>query len=313
MIRIMYSVSAAVFVYFLMILIIGKVGTKEERLIRKRISNIQRLRQYHKIEAGEEKEKNRLDLSWVKLPAGIEKDLKTSGIKADPKEFAVIWLMVTIFPPILLLMAGGSILVAVGVTVAGAVFPPLFVKQSKKSRMEKFQNQLAEALLIFGNTIRAGLTFERALAKVAEGLPSPISEELKQTSHEMEVGSSIEAAMEALADRMQNEDLRLVTSAVVIQIRVGGNLADILDNISGTIKDRITIKRNIKTLTAQGRMSALVIGGLPFVLFGVVSMITPGYMDPMFETSVGHTLLIVAGVMEIIGFMIMAKMTDIKY
>lgn len=306
------SVSTGLFVFCLMQVFLELRGNKEQRMIRKRLSVIKRIR-LHKTEKEEEKAEYRLNLDWMKLPGWLERDLKTAGISVESKEFAATWLLTTFFFPLLAVMLGQDSLVCISAAVFGAMAPPVMVIISKKKRLEKFQNQLGESLLILSNTIRAGLTFERALQKTAEGLPSPIHEELMQTGREIEVGASIETALSSLAERMQNDDLKLVSSAVIIQKRVGGNLADILDNISFTVKDRITIKRNVKTMTAQGKASAMVLGMLPIGLMLILSFISPGYMNPMFQTSIGKTMLMVAAVMEITGFFIMMKMTDIKY
>lgn len=311
--NIILAIFASTFVYCMVQLIIGFRKNQEERVVKRRLNAIRKIRRYDVTDKNAVNKGWRLNLSWIKIPASVERDLKTSGIKVTPQELVAIWGMVVFFPPLLLLLSGANLLICIGAPLIGALVPPLFVKIARKRRVEKFQNQLGEALLIFGSTIRAGVTFERAMITVADGLPEPICEEFSQTGYEMRNGTPVETAMDALADRMQSEDLRLVTSAVLIQKRVGGNLADILDNISGTIKDRISIKRNVKTLTSQGRISAQVIGALPVALMFIISGLTPGYMDPLFDTFLGHVMLGFAIFLECIGFFIMLKMTDIKY
>lgn len=306
------AIAAAVFVYCLLRIGLG-AKDDEKRLIRKRLNSIKKVRKYQIDSEDENKSSWKVDLSWIRIPVKVEQDLTTSGIKISPQEFAALWGMAVFVLPLLLLMMRMGILICFGAAMAGALLPPVLVKGARKKRVEKFQNQLGETLLILSNTIRAGLTFERALLTIAEGLPVPISEELMRTGGEIQVGTPIETAMDDLAERMQNADLKLVTSAVLIQKRVGGNLADILEIISGTVKDRIEIKRKIKTLTAQGRVSAQIVGMLPFGLIGVISMTTPFYMVPLFTTSVGMMLLVLAVALEAIGFFIMMKMTDIKY
>lgn len=306
------AIAAAAFVYCLLTMGLG-IKNNDKRLLKKRLSNIKKLRRYQLEDEDEIKSGWKVNLSWVRMPVRIEQDIVTSGIKISPQEFAVLWGMSVFILPLLLLMMGMGFFLCAGAAVAGALLPPLLVRNIRKKRVGKFQRQLGEALLILSNTIRAGLTFERALLTIAEGLPAPISEELQRTGGEIQVGTSIETAMDDLAERMQNSDLKLVTSAVLIQKRVGGNLADILEIIAGTVKDRIEIKRRIKTLTAQGRVSAQIVGILPFGLMGVISLTSPTYMVPMFTTSLGITLLIVSVVLEVIGFFIMIKMTDIQY
>lgn len=313
MMRWILAVSAALFMYSLVLLTMGYRQNKEERLLKKRLNAIKKLRRYEKGEQGTQRKEWRLDLSWIKIPAAVERDLKTSGLKIMPQEFLALWALAVFFLPLLLIMLGMKTIVCMGGALVGGLMPLLLVRVYKKKRVDKFQQQLGETLLILSSTVRAGITFERALLTVAEGLPAPISEELVQTGNEIKIGTSVEEAMESMALRMQNSDLTLVTSAVLIQKRVGGNLADILDNIAGTVKDRIEIQRNIKTVTAQGRASAQLVGVLPLVIVMVLSVISPGYMDPMFNTPLGQMMLFVAVVMEAAGFFIMLKMTNIKF
>jgi len=308
----MLAVLSAVFIYSLIQVLAGYQNS-EKYLMKKRITQVKKIRRYQKEGLEEEENSYRLNLSWIRIPKNMERDLKTSGIKITPQEFAALWMMAAIIPPVLLLMLGAKLIISCGAAAAGATLPPVLVSISTKKRLDNFQGQLGEALLIISNTVRAGFTFERAMSSVAELLPDPIREELLQTGGEIQIGTPVEEAMDALAERMQNDDLRLVTSAVLIQKRVGGNLADILDNISGTIKDRIRIKRSIKTMTAQGRISAQVIGALPFVLVLIISVMTPGYMDSLFSTYLGRLLLLCALVLEGLGFFIIQKMTDLKY
>lgn len=306
------AILAAVFVYYLLQSVL-KAKDEGKYLIRKRLSSIKKIRKYQIDSKDEKKSDWKENLRWIRVPVKTQQDLVTAGIKVSPQEFAILWIVVAFILPLLLLMMGISLLICLAVALAGSLLPPVWVKWARKKRLEKFQNQLGETLLILSNTIRAGLTFERALLMTAESLPLPISEELLQTGGEIRVGTPIETAMDDLAERMQNEDLRLVTSAVLIQKRVGGNLADIIEIIAGTVKDRVEIKRKIKTLTAQGRFSGQVVGLLPFGLIGILYLTSPDYILPLFYDSLGRMLLVIAVVLEAIGFFIMVKMMNIEY
>lgn len=307
------AVIAAIFANSLVQILTGYRKNEEERLLKKRFQEIKKIRRYEAREVEDINKGIKLNLNWIRVPPSLEKDLKTSGLKVTSQELIVVWGMSAFIPPVLLLLLKVQLVTCVGISLVGAALPLLIIRRAKKKRVEKFQNQLGEALLIFSSTIRAGLTFERAMITVADGLPSPICEELLQTGNELRNGSPVETALDALAERMQSEDLKLVTSAVLIQKRVGGNLADILDNISTTIKDRITIQRNIRTLTSQGRISAQIIGALPIFLALTLSVIRFNYMEPLFQTDMGRISLSISIILELSGFSIMMKMTDIKY
>lgn len=305
------ATGAAIFLYCLF-----KIGLErknsDKNLIRKRLQSIKKIRRYQTDQEEETIGRWRLNLSWIRIPATLERDLTISEIKISPREFVALWGMAVLILPLLLLLLRMGLMFCFAAAIAGALLPPLLIREKRKKRIKKFQNQLGEALLILSNTIRAGVTFERALIAIAEGLPEPISEELLRVGSEIQVGTPIEAAMDEFAERMQSEDLGLLTSAILIQKRVGGNLADIMEIISETVKDRIKIKGKIKTLAAQGKVSALVVGIMPIALVSAISMVTQDYMMPLFTTAMGIMMLVCAVVLEVIGFFIMIKMTDIK-
>ncbi|WP_349773182.1 type II secretion system F family protein [Lacrimispora xylanisolvens] len=151
------------------------------------------------------------------------------------------------------------------------------------------------------------------MENVSGDLADPIGGELNTIVRELKLGAELEQSFLIVADRMKSDDLKLLTTAVIIQQRVGGNLAEILDIISQTIRDRLTIKRTIKTLTAQGRITGQVIGALPVLLLLALSFANPQYISPLFSSLPGRFLLILGGGMEILGFLIINKIVDIKF
>ena len=188
----------------------------------------------------------------------------------------------------------------------------MFISIKTKKRKETFNNQLGDVLMLLSNSLRAGFTFEQALRSVAEDLPDPIGTEFMRIVQDVELGGDLERAMDDVANRMESEDMKLINTAVSIQRKVGGNLSNILDNISETIMDRIMIKKKINTLTAQGRISGLIISVLPVVLVVLISIINPEYMEPMFTTTFGHILLGLSVIMELLGFIFIKKTIDIE-
>lgn len=242
--------------------------------------------------------------------------LKESLIMADiqlrPEEFFVIWGTIMIVPLIIIkILNKGMILFCICVML-GVIMPPLFISSKIKSRKEKFNNQLGDVLMLLSNSLRAGFTFEQALYNVAKDLPDPIGTEFMKIVRDVELGERLEKAMEDVAERMDSKDMELINTAVSIQKQVGGNLANILDNVSNTIMDRIIIKKKINTLTAQGRISGLIISLLPIVLAILISIINPEYMEPMFNTTYGYVLLCLSVVMELLGFLIIRKIIDVE-
>ncbi|MFZ5650955.1 MAG: type II secretion system F family protein [Bacillota bacterium] len=191
-------------------------------------------------------------------------------------------------------------------------FSAMWVKTAKNRRLAKFNAQIGDALVIMSNSLRSGFSFLQAMDMVRKELPNPIAREFGRTFQEMNLGTPTEDALENLNARVGSEDLELVITAVLIQRQVGGNLAEILDNIANTIRERIRIKGEIKTLTAQGKVSGIVIGVLPLVLAGVLSVMSPDYLKPLFTTPMGMAMLASALVLEAIGILLIRKIVSIN-
>jgi tight adherence protein B len=161
-------------------------------------------------------------------------------------------------------------------------------------------------------SLRAGFSFPQALKTVTEEADSPIKEEMEFVLKEMQYGNSLEDSLNSLRGRMPSEDLDLMIQAILIQRQVGGNLATVLDKIVETIRDRIKIQRQIKTLTAQGRLSGIVIAVMSFVLTLVLYLIEPTYIGTLFIHPIGIALVIAAVISGIIGFIMIKKITTIE-
>ncbi|WP_161484957.1 type II secretion system F family protein [Neomoorella mulderi] len=184
------------------------------------------------------------------------------------------------------------------------------VKQNK--RRIKFNGQIGDALVVMANALRSGFSFLQAMDMVRREMPDPIAKEFGTALLEMNWGSSTETALLGLTERVKSDDLDLVITAVLIQRQVGGNLAEILDNIAHTIKERVRIKGEIKTLTAQGRISGLIIGLLPIVLSTVIYLLNPGYLSLLFTTKTGVIMLLSAVLAQLMGVIMIRRIIRIE-
>jgi tight adherence protein B len=146
---------------------------------------------------------------------------------------------------------------------------------------------------------------------VAEETREPIAGEFRRTFEEQRFGLPFEDAMMAMADRVTLLDVRILVTAILIQREVGGNLAEVLDNLATVIRARFNIRRQLRTYTAQGRMSGYVLAVLPIAVGTIIYLLNPGYMNVLFSTSIGTFLLVVASVMQIIGFLWIRKIVNI--
>lgn len=238
--------------------------------------------------------------------------ISSSGLKLTATEFIYMWTVLTLLPMTVIILFGGSILTATAICIVGFAIPPILVGRARKQRGELFNKQLSEALVIMGNSIKGGFTFAQSMESVAEDMHPPISSEFAKVLREIHYGVSQEDALNHMVERSQNQDLELLVSAVITSSQVGSNLTEILDTISETIRDRIKIKQEINTLTAQGRISGIIIGALPVVLLLVIMIINPEYYEGFFDSLIGKLLMALSIVMELIGFAVIKKIINIK-
>lgn len=213
------------------------------------------------------------------------------------------------------------LLVIPGVTawIVGAVaaivaynLPRFYLKHRLKARVDKLNSQLPEALSIISNALKAGFGLLQALDNAADQLSHPISTEFARTIHEMNVGSSAEEALVNLTERAGSYDLDIVVTAILVQRTVGGNLGEILDTVADTMRERIRIRGEIKTLTAQQKLTGLVIGFIPIGVGVLFQIMSPGYIEPLFTTFIGRFMIGLAVVLEVVGVMIIQRILNIE-
>mgnify|MGYP000131378367 CR=1 FL=1 len=229
----------------------------------------------------------------------------------------------TEFEAILLLWGGLVGLVTFLVTLKGAMF---FVGALVgilmgfallglriRRRRKKFTNQLGDMLTMVANALRAGFSFMQAFELIAREMDAPMGREVQLVVNEVNLGNTLESALDNMQRRVASPDFELVVTAVLIQRQVGGDLASILDTISETIAERVRMRREVMTLTAQGRMSGLVVALIPIGLSCVIYAFNPGYLQPLFESDIGHMFIGGALFLELIGIVIIRRIVDIQY
>ena len=238
-------------------------------------------------------------------------------VKADlpfrGSEFIIISLGIMLFVMVLFMfLSGGSALMGIIGFVSAYILIYFFVLSKIKRRVKAFNAQLADALVLMASSLRSGYSFMQAIEMLSREMQPPLSEEFYRVLREINLGVTTDEAMNHMADRINSEDLDLVVTAVLIQRQVGGNLTEILDNIAYTIRERVKIKGHIRTLTAQGRLSGLIIGLLPIVVGWIVYLINPAYIYPLFSAPIGNAMLGFAIFIEIIGAMFIRKIVNIN-
>ncbi len=261
-----------------------------------------------KNEEEQRKKKQRLQL----ISKDFSNYILSSGLKLTALEFIYMWLALTIIPSALVVIFGGDFLTAFALLIIGIAIPPILVNNARKKRSELFGKQLSEALTIMGNSIKGGFTFLQSMDSIAEDMPPPISTEFAKVLREIYYGVGQEEALKHMVERTKSHDLELLVSAVVTSSQVGSNLTDIIETISSTIRDRIRIKQEINTLTAQGRISGIIVGALPIVLVLSIMVLNPEYYAGFFDSNLGKVMVGLSIVMELTGFMVIRKIIDIK-
>ena len=193
----------------------------------------------------------------------------------------------------------------------GGVAPYMYMKNRSAKRQANLTSQLPDALDMLSAALRSGYALTRGFQVVASQMHPPIAEEFERMLREVQVGISVSEALDNMLARTDSYDLELVVAAVQTQLTMGGNLSEILDNIAGMIRERVKLQGEINAATSEGRMSASILVAMPIVMAVAISVINPGYLNPLFTTKMGLMMLIGAGLLMATGIVIIKKMLDI--
>lgn len=242
----------------------------------------------------------------------LETMLSMAGVPLKPEEYVMFqWILTAFCGGFLYLLSNQLLLLALG-AMAGFMLPGFWIGRKRRQRIAEFNDGLLDMLTTVIGSLRAGFSFTQALKTVVDETDGPVHDEAEIVLKEMQYGSSMEDALNDWKDRMPSEDLDLMIQAILIQRQIGGNLAVILETIVQTIRDRNRIQRQVTTLTAQGRMSGVVIGVLPFALGFILYLIEPSYIGSLFGNKVGIIMVSAALVSGVIGFIFIRKITTIE-
>ncbi len=206
----------------------------------------------------------------------------------------------------------GSLLYGIGLCFLMAMGPITYMKWKKGRKTTKIEKQMPEAMELLARSLRAGHTIQSTLELVSQETPAPLGTEMRITYEEQRLGLSVGQALRRMGDRVASRDLQYFVTAVLIQIETGGNLAEILENIGGIIRDRLKLKSKVKGLTAEGRFSAIILGLLPVVTFVALMILNRPYVMTLMTDPMGIRILMVAIGSVLVGALVMKKMVAIK-
>jgi tight adherence protein B len=242
----------------------------------------------------------------------LSEHLQRADLKLRSSEFVMIQIGFLTVGALLALWRFGFSPQFVFAGVAAYLIPMRYVVFRQRRRLKKFNAHLPDTLSLLSNAMKAGLSLPQAIEAVAGTVTAPVSDELHRVIREGKLGTSTPAALTNMVRRVGSEDLDLVVTAIAIQTTVGGNLARLLDSISQTIRQRVQMKSQIGALTAQMRASGWIITLLPFIVAGILNIITPSYFGVMFTDPLGRVLLGLALVSIIIGNVFVRRITNFR-
>jgi tight adherence protein B len=242
----------------------------------------------------------------------IETELQSAGIPLKVEEFITIRIVLFGVVILVALLSGIQAFLAILIGLIGWKLPSIYLKRKKEKRISVSSEQLPQALETMANAMKSGFSFLQAMQLVAKESPDPIGIEFQRTLKEMNLGISHETAFENLLQRLPNRDLEIVVTAVLIQRTTGGNLAQILETIHETISERVRMKDELKALTSQGRMSALVITLLPVFLGVFLNLLNHDYFSPMLSHPLGWVLLGGGVLSGILGWIFIHKIVTVE-
>jgi tight adherence protein B len=241
----------------------------------------------------------------------ISNRLAQASIKLTVAEYLILSACSIILGGALAFLVFRNFLFVAGL-IGGFFFPRIVVGVMKGQRLKKFNDQLGDTINLLVNSLRSGYSMPQAMETVAKDMPPPIAEEFRRVVIEIGLGVPLETALNNMLRRVDSPDLDLMITAINVQHEVGGNLAEILDIISYTIRERVRIQGEIKTLTAQGEITGYVISGLPFALTGILFLLNREYMLRMFTTPCGWIMSGIAVTIIVLGFLAMRKVVQIE-
>ena len=246
------------------------------------------------------------------LAVSAARDLARARSPLKVGEYFALMLFGGAFGCYLVITLTGSILAGFFVALLGGFAPKLYVRHQQDQRVKAAESQLLDMLTLCSNSMRSGWGFLQALENVSTELPAPISEEVRQVLEEVSLGASPEEALSALQERIPSYDLELIITAVLIQRKAGGNLAEMMDNIAHTIRERLKLFGEIRIITSEARMSTWILALLPVVILVVMTMVNNDFIQPLLVEPRGRIILMIAGGLEICGVMVLRRLANIR-
>jgi tight adherence protein B len=254
----------------------------------------------------------RLLVRFVPRVENLRMLMDQGSVKMKVGTFFLLSFVLAVASGLLLLLLRVPLLFPLIGAIGAGCLPYLYVLRRKKKRVEAFESGFAEAVDLLARAIRAGHAFSTGLQMIGEESPDPVGEEFRRCFEEQKFGLPLKDSLLNLMERIDLVDLRIFVTAVLIQREAGGNLAEILDKISYTIRERFKILRQVRVYTAQGRLTGYLLAALPIVMAFIITAMNREYMQILVERQIGRVLIAAAAIMQVTGFFIVRKIIHIK-
>ncbi len=244
--------------------------------------------------------------------SAIQESLLQAGMKYRAGNFLVLCLVCGVVAGFAILIWSRNPAIAWAGIIIGAFLPYSFVSYRRQKRFEKIEELFPEAIDTLARAVRAGHAFTTALEMISNETSEPLASEFRQLFEEQKFGMPVRDALMNLTERVPLVDVKFFVTAVMLQRETGGNLAEILDNLSYVIRERFKIQRQVRVHTAQGRLTMAVLMGMPPIVVAVLEIFSPEFVYPLFHDPIGHALLVVSLSLQTIGYFVIRKIIKIQ-
>jgi tight adherence protein B len=248
-----------------------------------------------------------------RVTAPLQRDLMQAGMTTTVGTILLAAACLSVGTFAVVRMVAFNTLLGIGAGALMFFVPFIYVRHKKNQRLKKFEEQFPEAIDLIARALRAGHAFTTGLAMAAEEIPHPVGQEFKLLYDRQNFGMPLPDAMKAFAARIPLIDARFFVTAVLTQRETGGNLGEVLDNLSSVIRERFKVKRQVRVLTAHGRITGWILAGLPPALAAAMFVISPGHMQLLTNDALGVKMIIAGLTLQVIGTLIIRKLVDIRY
>jgi len=305
--------------FFLLVYAVGTMLTYRRRNVLRRIDNLADFYDEsnpvdpEKMENGKDRLGSKSDReSFLSRYNGkLEIELAKADLLLHPQEYILFIAILSIILAVLFYLLSKSILTGFLGILLGVILSKLLINVKKSQRITKLSNQLVDTIILISNGLKAGYSFFQAADMVAREMKPPMGDEFKKLIRQINLGMTVEDALKKLGERVESQDMDLVITAILIQRQIGGNLAEVLDNITDTIRARVRMKREIKAKTSQGRLSGIILILLPPAIVFFLSILNPQFIGLLVKDSMGLLITCIAGILQILGVYMIIKIVNI--